>query len=72
MTKIKDFLHQHRLLSVKEIYAKMIESRKKIIELEQGKILGKVKNYREIRQLKRELARLITILDEKLLDKAKE
>lgn len=70
--KKQDFLSQTRNLPVKDIYAKITENKKKLTKLQQDKILGKLKNYREITELRRNNARMITVLDEKLTESLKQ
>ena len=64
--KHRDLLTHIRSLTEGDIYGKITESRKKLANLEQDKILGKLKNFHEIKALRLEIARYKTILDEKL------
>lgn len=59
-------LQKIRHWSVKEISGKITESKKELFTLNQEKILGKLKNVAQIGQKKRAIARLATILDEKI------
>lgn len=65
--KHRDFLNHVRSLTEGDISGKITESRKKLANLEQDKILGKLKNFHEIKSLRLEIARYNTILDEKLV-----
>jgi len=62
----KENLEKTRRWTTKEISGKITESKKALFTLQQEKILGKLKNVAQIRSLKREIARLKTILDEKI------
>lgn len=64
--KHREQLERARLLSVKEISVKMAEGRKELFIFQQEKILGKLKNVAQINHKRREIARLATILDEKV------
>lgn len=64
--KNREQLERARLLSVKEISVKMAEGRKELFIFQQEKILGKLKNVAQINHKRREIARLATILDEKV------
>ena len=64
--KHRDELEQIRRWPIKEISAKITESKKALFILNQEKILGKLKNVATIKAKKREIARLATILDEKV------
>jgi len=70
--KHKDYLSHARSLTAKDIYGKITENRKKLASLEQDKILGKLKNPHEIKAMRLEIARLNTIMDEKLVASLKE
>ena len=64
--KRAEFLKEHRGLSIKEISARITDSRHKLTKLEQDRQLGKLKNFREITFLRKNIARLATLLDEKV------
>ena len=68
----KEQLERARLLSVKDFPVKIVEARKTLFALEQEKILGKLKDTNQIRRKKREIARLATVLDEKVTQMAKQ
>ena len=72
--KKTELLKQARQSSIGEISAKIADERKQLFILHQDKILGKLKNVAEIGQRKDDIARLMTILDEKVsetVDRAK-
>ncbi|MDP3993281.1 MAG: 50S ribosomal protein L29 [bacterium] len=64
--KKTETLDKARRSTLKEISDKITESRKQLFTLNQEKVLGKLKNVSEIRQIKRNIARLSTVLDEKV------
>lgn len=66
ITKRKEFLEKARRLTVGELSGRIAESQKQLFTLNQEKILGKLKNVSQIRQLRVEIARLATIIDEKV------
>jgi large subunit ribosomal protein L29 len=45
------------------------EKRKKLYQLRSDLVAGKVKNVREIRMVKKDIARILTILNERKLSK---
>jgi len=45
------------------------EKRKKLYQLRSDLVAGKVKNVREIRMVKKDIARILTILNERKLNK---
>jgi large subunit ribosomal protein L29 len=59
-------LKQIKSSTPREISAKITDSRVKLVKLNQDKILGKLKNFREITTLRKSIARMNTILDEKV------
>lgn len=61
MAKTKDL----RLKSKEELDQLFIESQKKLRELRFNLASGKVKNVRMIRVIKKDIARILTILNEK-------
>jgi len=67
MTKKRDHLKQLRDLSNQKLSDMISDSQKSLIVKRQEKLLGKVKNTAELKQLRKELARMKTILDEKIM-----
>jgi ribosomal protein L29 len=53
-------------LTVKQISDKLEASRRQLLNLRQELLLGKLKNYRQLRQLRRHIAQAATILDQKI------
>ena len=66
MDKRKDSVKDLRALTEVSIAKKNTELRKRLIELNQEKILGKLKNVGEIKQIRRLIATGHTILNEKI------
>ena len=64
--KIKDQLSELRRLTEGELSDKIINSQKNLVVKHQEKLLGKLKNTAELNYLKKEIARMKTILDEKV------
>ena len=62
MAKTKDL----RLKSKEELNQLLTESQKKLRELRFNLASGKVKNVRMIRVIKKDIARILTILNEKI------
>ncbi len=61
-----------RELETKRIHEQLRSARDKVRELRFGLINREVKHVREVRQLKRDIARLLTVLKERLsIDKTK-
>lgn len=71
-TKRRDQITALRRLTDRELSVKIAESQKALIVKQQEKLLGKVKNTAEINSLRKEIARMKTILDEKVLSKINE
>lgn len=69
--KKTETLDKARRSTLKEISDKITENRKQLFTLNQEKILGKLKNVAEIGQIKKNIARLSTILDEKVSESVK-
>lgn len=61
-----DFLKESRGLTVKELTDKIQASKKRLIDVDQEKLLGKLKNTATRRVLRREIAQLMTVRDEKV------
>ena len=55
-----------RRLTEKELSVKIVESQKNLVVKHQEKLLGKLKNTAQINFQKKEIARMKTILDEKI------
>lgn len=70
--KRKDQLSSLRSLTEQKLSGKIIEEQKRLAELSQQKALGSLKNVREISFAKKNIARIHTVLDEKLAQKIKE
>lgn len=66
--KRAELLKELRQSTVKEISAKISSERKEFFILNQDKVLGKIKNVAQIKQRKRNLARMLTTLDEKITE----
>lgn len=69
--KKTETLDKARRSTINEISVKITENRKQLFTLNQEKILGKLKNVSQIGQIKREIARLSTVLDEKVSETVK-
>lgn len=70
--KHKEQLTELRRLTEKQIFGKIKDNQTKLVTLQQDKMLGKLKNTGEINQLKKSVARLFTVLDEKISAATKE
>lgn len=64
--KNRDYLREARTFTVKQLTGKIDEGKRKLIDLDQQKLLGKLKNFGEIKTLRRQIAQLMTIRDEQL------
>lgn len=64
--KRRDQLIELRRLTEKQLSDKIIESQKAIVVQRQEKLLGKVKDTAKVKDLQRDIARMKTILDEKI------
>ena len=62
--KKTETLDKARRSTVGEISARIAEERKQLLNLNQEKILGKLKNVSQIGRIKRDIARLSTVLDQ--------
>ena len=69
--KKSELLDKTRKSTIKEISAKIAEERRQIFNLNQEKILGKLKDVAAIGRTKRRIARLLTVLDEKVSESVK-
>ena len=69
--KKTETLDKARRSTINEISVKITENRKQLFTLNQEKILGKLKNVSQIGQIKKEIARLATVLDEKVSESVK-
>lgn len=72
MPKRLDALREMKALPVNQIPGRITDAQKKLAMLRQDKLLGKLKNPKELGQLKKTIARLQTVLDEKLTAAIKE
>lgn len=66
--KRRDLLSDLRALSTEKLSGKITESQKKLVLLQQDKLLGKLKNVKELSSLRTDIARMKTILDEKVTE----
>uniref|UniRef100_A0A7V4EDJ1 Large ribosomal subunit protein uL29 n=1 Tax=candidate division WOR-3 bacterium TaxID=2052148 RepID=A0A7V4EDJ1_UNCW3 len=57
--------HEIREMSIEEIERYLKELKDKYFDLRMQKVIGSLKNPMEIRKTKREIARVLTILNEK-------
>ncbi len=64
--KTRNYLREARAFTVKQLTGKIDEGKKKLIDLDQQKLLGKLKNFGEISILRRRIAQLMTIRDEQI------
>lgn len=69
--KKTETISKARRSTIKEISVRIAEEQKKLFNLNQEKILGKLKNVAEIGQIKRDIARLSTVIDEKVSESVK-
>lgn len=72
MPKRLEQLREIKALPLNQISGRITEAQKKLAMLRQDKLLGKLKNPKEIGELKKTIARLKTILDEKVTQNIKE
>ncbi len=71
MIKQADFLKELRHLSVEQLTGKIQESKRRLIEIDQEKLLGKLKDLSSRKYLRRQIAQILTIRDEKIAEKVK-
>ncbi len=64
--KNRDFLTEARRMTAAQLSGKIQESKKHLIELDQDRLLGKIKNTAEFRVLRHQVAQLMTLRDEKI------
>jgi ribosomal protein L29 len=62
-------LQSLRGLAERQLYDRITDSHKKLALLRQDKILGKLKNFHEITHVRKLIARMRTVLDEKVAAK---
>jgi len=60
-----------RQLSDKELHQKLVELRKKLAELRFNLSAGRLKNPHQIKETKKDIARILTILNERRREKEK-
>ncbi|HDM31966.1 50S ribosomal protein L29 [bacterium] len=60
-----------RQLSDKELHQKLVELRKKLAELRFHLSAGRLKNPHQIKETKKDIARILTILNERRREKEK-
>lgn len=59
-------LTDFRGLTAKQLSVKITEARKKLVTLRQEKVLGKITNLHEITAVRKQIAQLNTVLEEKV------
>ena len=62
-------INEFKQKSEKELKKLLLDSRERLRQLRFNLASGKVKNVREIRKLKKDIARMLTILNKKLKTK---
>lgn len=67
--KRNDFMKELRHLSVEQLTGKIQESKRRLVEIDQEKLLGKLKDVASRKHLKRQIAQMLTIRDEKIAEK---
>lgn len=70
--KRNDFIKEIRHLSVEQLTGKIRESKQRLIELDQEKLLGKLKDVASRKFIRRQIAQMATVRDEKVSEKVKE
>ncbi len=70
-TKTKDILNDYRTWTPKQLSGKIAEAHQKLVKFNQDKVLGKLKNTSEIKEVRKSIARMNTILDEKVTEELK-
>ena len=65
-------INEFKQKSEKELRKILIDSRERLRQLRFNLASGKVKNVREIRKLKKDIARMLTILNTKINTKVKD
>ena len=61
MTKRADSLHQLHDMTAEELATHLKETRRKLFEVRFQQATGQVPNHRQVRELRREIARTLTI-----------
>jgi ribosomal protein L29 len=69
--KRNDYIKTVRRLTVKELTDKIQEGKKRMIELDQEKLLGKLKNTALSAEQRRQIAQMLTVRDEKITEELK-
>jgi len=70
--KLREQLSGLRSLTEKQLSAKIAMSQKDLVVKQQEKLLGKLKNTASLKAIKKEIARMKTVLDEKILQRLNE
>jgi len=70
MKKNAEFLTKAQHLTPKQIFDRINQEKKQLFVLNQEKILGKLKDVSKIRSLRRDIARLSTVLDQKVSEES--
>lgn len=63
--KVKEDIKELSEKDIKELSKELNKSRQKLTELRSNIVLGKLKNFREIRLTRKRIARIMTILSNK-------
>lgn len=66
--KSKEFIRDHKTLSTNQLSGKIKDTKADLIKLRQDQVLGKLKKTTDIRVQRKNLARLMTILDQKITE----
>jgi len=66
--KRMEFLKEVRGLNLNQLYVKLTEARHKLFELKQSQMLGNLKNSAEMRQVRKSIAVISTIIDHKIAE----
>lgn len=70
MIKVKERLSELKKKSLKELLKEEGESKSKIAKLRSDLILNKVKDKKSLRKSQKDLARILTIINEKIYEPA--
>lgn len=64
--KVKEFIRDNQGLSVNQLSGKIKDTKAQLIKLKQDQVLGKLKKTSDIRLARKNLARLLTLFDQKI------
>lgn len=70
MSKKTEYLAKTRHLTIKQISDRINQEKKQLFVLNQEKILGKLKDVSQIKEIRKNISRAATILDEKLTNES--